>query len=67
MRFIVGLVLGLAAGYCIVLFGWVAYTNLVHVSDFEGAASMQVVFFFATLGALLTGLSLGIWWQMRER
>jgi hypothetical protein len=38
-RFILGLVLWTVAGYCIVLFGWVAYTNLVHVRDFEGAAS----------------------------
>jgi hypothetical protein len=67
MRFIVGFVLGLAAGYCGVLFGWVAYTNLVAVGDFEGAASMQVAFFFAPLGGLLTGLSLVIWWQMRKR
>jgi hypothetical protein len=67
MRFILGFVLGLIAGYCIVLFGWVAYTNLVHVSDFEGAASMQVAFFFAPLGALITGLVLGIWLQARRR
>jgi hypothetical protein len=67
MRFILGFVLGLIAGYCIVLFGWVAYTNLAHVSDFEGAASMQVAFFFAPLGALITGLVLGIWLQARRR
>ena len=62
-----GFILGLIAGYCIVLFGWVAYTNLVHARDFEGAASMQVAFFFAPLGGLLTGSALGVWWQMRKR
>ena len=67
MRFVLGFVLGLVAGYGIVLFGWVGYTNVVHVTDFEGAASMQVAFFFAPLGALITGLVLGIWLQARRR
>jgi hypothetical protein len=67
MRFIGGFLLGLVAGYCIVLFGWVAYTNLVRFRDFEGAASMQVAFFFAPLGALIAGLALGLWWQVRKR
>ena len=67
MRFVLGFLLGLVAGYCVVLFGWVAYTNLVNVRDFEGAASMQVAFFFAPLAGLLTGLVLGIWWQRRKR
>jgi hypothetical protein len=66
MRFIGGFLLGIVAGYCIILFGWVGYTNLVHVSDFEGAVSMQVGFFFAPIGGLLTGLLLGIWWQTRR-
>ena len=67
MRFMAGFVLGIVAGYCTVLFGWVAYTNLVHVRDFEGAASMGVASFYAPLGGLLTGGALGIWWQMRNR
>jgi hypothetical protein len=67
MRFLGGFLLGIVAGYCIILFGWVGYTNLVHVNDFEGAATMQVGFFFAPVGALLTGLLLGIWWQTRKR
>ena len=44
---LVDLLLGLVAGYCVILFTWVGYTNLVRVNDFEGAASMQVAFFFA--------------------
>ena len=50
MRFVLGFLFGLVVGYSVVLFGWVAYTNLVNVRDFEGAASMQVTFFFAPLG-----------------
>ena len=45
MRFIGGFLLGLVAGYGVILFTWVGYTNLVRVNDFEGAASMQVAFF----------------------
>jgi hypothetical protein len=67
MRFVLGFLLGLAVGYGVVLFGWVAYTNLVNVRDLEGSASMQVAFFFAPLGGLLTGLVFGIWWQTRKR
>ena len=67
MRFVIGFIAGLIAGYCIVLFGWVGLSNLVHVSDFEGAASMQVAFFFAPLGGLLLGVVVGIWLQLRKR
>ncbi len=67
MRFVGGFLLGLVAGYCIILFGWVGYTNLVGVNDFEGAASMQVAFFFAPVGGSLTGLLLGSWWQTHKR
>ncbi len=67
MRFLGGFLLGIITGYCTILFGWIAYTNLVQVNDFEGAASMQVGFFFAPIGGLLTGLLFGIWWQTRKR
>ena len=67
MRFVLGFFLGLVAGYCVVLFGWVAYTNLANVRNFEVAGAMQVAFFFAPLGGLLAGLVLGIWWQTRKR
>ena len=53
MRFLLGFFLGLVAGYCVVLFGWMAYTNLAMFRDFEGAAAMQVAFFFAPLGGCL--------------
>ena len=66
MRFLLGLIGGLVAGYCIVLFGWVAYTNIAAARDFEGAAAMQVAFFFAPLGGLVTGVALGVWLQLRK-
>ena len=34
----------------------IGYTNLVHVNDFEVAATMQVRFFIALIGGMLTGL-----------
>ena len=67
MRFLLGFFLGLVAGYCVVLFGWVAYTGVANVRDFEGATAMQIAFFFAPLGGLLAGVALGIWWQSRKR
>jgi len=67
MRFVLGFLLGLVAGYCAVLFGWVAYTNLLGSHHFEGAAAMQVAFFFAPIGGLLAGAVLGVWWQRRKR
>ena len=67
MRFVLGFLLGLVAGYCAVLFGWVAYTNVAGSHHFEGAAAMQVAFLFAPLGGVLAGLALGIWWQTRRR
>ena len=67
MRFFAGLIAGLVVGYCIILFGWVAYTNVVAHRDFEGAASMQVAFFFAPLGGIVMGVALGLWFQLRSR
>jgi len=34
VRFFAGLIAGLVVGYCIILFGWVAYTNVVAHRDF---------------------------------
>ena len=50
-----GFIGGLIAGYCIVLFGWVAYTNIANVSDMGGGKAMGVAFFFAPLGAVIAG------------
>jgi hypothetical protein len=51
-----GFVLGAVIGYCAVLFGWVAYTNLVGYRDFEGAATRGVAFFLAPVGAAILGI-----------
>lgn len=62
---IAGFVIGAVLGYCIVLFGWVAYTNIVDYHDFEGAASMGVAFFFAPLGGIVLGIFGAIWLARR--
>jgi len=51
-----GFIGGLIAGYCIVLFGWVAYTNIADVSDMGGGKAMGVAFFFAPVGAVIVGI-----------
>lgn len=56
---------GLVAGYCAVLFGWVAYTNLFDVFDREGAMAMGVAFFFAPVGAVLAGIAGAVWLARR--
>ena len=66
MRFVAGLIAGLVLGYCAVLFGWVAFTSVFAYRDFEGAATMQVAFFFAPLGAIVLGLVLAFWFQSRQ-
>lgn len=60
-----GFALGAVIGYCVVLFGWVGYTNLVGYRDFEGAATMGVAFFFAPVGAIILGIAGAIWLARR--
>jgi hypothetical protein len=50
-----GFIGGLIAGYCVVLFGWVAYTSIVDVSDMGGGKAMGIAFFFAPLGGVIGG------------
>jgi hypothetical protein len=50
-----GFIGGLIAGYCIVLFGWVAWTNIADVSDMGGGKAMGVAFFFAPIGGVIAG------------
>lgn len=50
-----GFIGGLMLGYCVILFGWVAYTNLVDVMDRGGAMTMGIAFFFAPLGGVIAG------------
>jgi hypothetical protein len=51
-----GFIAGLILGYCAVLFGWVAYTNIADVSDMGGGKTMGIAFFFAPLGGVIVGL-----------
>jgi hypothetical protein len=67
VRFLAGLIAGLIAGYCTVLFGWVAYSNIAAIRDFEGAAAMRVAFFFAPPGCGSYGRCPGsVWFQWRR-
>jgi hypothetical protein len=50
-----GFIGGLIAGYCIILFGWVAYTTIADVSDMGGGKAMGIAFFFAPLGGVIAG------------
>ena len=50
-----GFIGGLIAGYCVVLFGWVAYTTIADVSDMGGGKAMGIAFFFAPLGGVVAG------------
>lgn len=58
---------GAVVVYCAVLFGWVAYANVVGYHDFEGAAAMGIVFFFAPLGAVVLGIAGAILLALRTK
>lgn len=64
---IAGFVGGVIAGYCVVLFGWIAYTELFDILDREGAKVMGVAFGFAPLGGLLAGIAGAVWAARRVR
>jgi len=50
-------ILGTIIGYLVILFGWIAYTEIADIFDREGAMIMGVAFFFAPIGGLLLGLA----------
>jgi len=52
----IGFIGGLVLGYCAVLFGWVAYTEMFDVGDLGGAKAMGVAFFFAPVGGVIAGI-----------
>ena len=52
----IGFIGGLVLGYCAVLFGWVAYTNIFVVGDLGGAKAMGIAFFFAPIGGVIAGI-----------
>jgi hypothetical protein len=51
----IGFIGGLVLGYCAVLFGWVAYTNIFDVGDLGGAKPLGIALFFAPIGGVLVG------------
>jgi hypothetical protein len=59
-------VVGTIGGYLLILFGWVAYTNMVHVSDGDGGKIMAVAFTLAPLGGLLLGATLAVLFGRRR-
>lgn len=61
-----GFIGGLVLGYCIVLFGWVAYTDLFDVADLGGGKAMGIAFFFAPVGGVILGIIGAIWLARRN-
>ncbi len=61
----IGFLGGLIGGYCIIFFGWVAYTDLSGVFDRDGGKMMGIAFFFAPIGAVVTGVACAIWLARR--
>lgn len=60
-----GFIGGLVLGYCVILFGWIAYTNIFDVFDREGGMIMGIVFFFAPIGGVVLGF-IGAYWLTRR-
>ncbi|PWB57114.1 MAG: hypothetical protein C3F17_21375 [Bradyrhizobiaceae bacterium] len=55
-----GLLIGLVAGYVLVLAGWLAYAELVELVDPGGGKIMGVLLILAPLGGLVAGLAAAI-------
>ena len=62
---LLGFIGGLVLGYCIVLFGWVTYTNLFDVADLGGGKAMGIAFFFAPVGGVILGIIGAVWLARR--
>jgi hypothetical protein len=62
---VAGFVLGVALGYCVILFGWVAYMNVFDIIDREGAMTMGFAFTIGPIGAVLSGIFGAIWFARR--
>ena len=63
---LLGFIGGLVLGYCIVLFGWVAYTDLFDVADLGGGKAMGIAFFFAPVGGVILGIIGAVWLARRS-
>jgi hypothetical protein len=62
---LLGFIGGMVLGYCIVLFGWVTYTNLFDVADLGGGKAMGIAFFFAPVGGVILGIIGAVWLTRR--
>jgi membrane-associated phospholipid phosphatase len=47
---------GAILGFLVIAFGYIAYADSTNYFDREGATGMGVVFFYAPLGGLITGI-----------
>jgi hypothetical protein len=56
-----GFLLGAVLGYCAVLFGWLGYAEMFDVFDRDGGKIMGIMFGFAPMTALVTGIVGAIW------
>ncbi len=57
---VLGFVVGLIGGYCAVLFGWLAYSELAGVHDMDGGKIMNIAFAFAPAGAVVAAIILAV-------
>lgn len=62
---LLGFVLGLMAGYCAILFGWIGYSELFQVFDADGGRILSIALLVAPLGGLATGLLMAFWLALR--
>jgi len=62
---LLGFILGLMAGYCAILFGWIGYSELFHVFDADGGRILSIAFLVAPLGGMGSGLVLAFWLALR--
>lgn len=53
---LVGFVAGLVAGYLLIVFGWIGYSLIARVADYDGGKFMHVMFLAAPAGGLAAGL-----------
>jgi hypothetical protein len=69
VRFLVAIlagVIGLALGWVVAAFGFLAIGSLAGVSDFEGKRAMLAFFGAGPIGGVL-GLIAGLWAALRSR
>lgn len=56
IRTAVAFVAATLLAYLVIVAGWIAYADRAHVADNDGGVGMAVVFVYAPIGAILTGV-----------